>query len=178
MKRDNTHPGQAKPKEGNQAQPLRVHEAVIKKRSDARRTPFAPRKNQPRTKVRDDLPFRPKFQVTYKELLGMPGMAEKMRFPQKSDRNLGSRKEAWCEFHKGFEHNVEHCIALGYQLADLIKDGFLKEYLKGIQEGSKEEITSADQGHEVPVHVELNTISGGFSGGGCSASNVRSTREK
>jgi len=34
---------------------------------------------------------------------------------------------------------VEHCIALGYQLAGLVKDGFLKEYLEGNQEGSKEE---------------------------------------
>ena len=55
-------------------------------------------------------------------------MAEKLRFPPKSNRNLGSRKEAWYEFHKGFGHDVEHCIALGYQLAGLIKDGFLKEY--------------------------------------------------
>jgi len=73
---------------------------------------------------------------------------------------------------------MEHCIALGYWLAGLIKDGFLKEYLEGSQEGSKEEITSADQGHEIPVHGELNTISGGFSGGGCFASKSKKyTRE-
>jgi len=28
----------------------------------------------------------------------------------------------------------------------------------------------ADQGHEVPIHEEVNTISGGFSGGGCTTS--------
>jgi len=28
----------------------------------------------------------------------------------------------------------------------------------------------ADHGHEVPIHGEINTIAGGFSGGGCSAS--------
>jgi len=105
-------------------------------------------------------------------------MAEKLRFPPKSDMNLGLRKKAWSEFHKGFGHDVELCIALGYQLAGLIKDGFLKEYLEGSQEGSKEEIISVDQGHEVPVHGELNTISGGFSGGGCSASKRKKyTRE-
>jgi len=37
-------------------------------------------------------------------------------------------------------------------------------------EGSKEEIALVDQGHEVPVHGELNIILRGFSGGGCSAS--------
>ena len=59
--------------------------------------------------------------MTYKELLGMAGMAEKLRFPPKSDRNIGSRKEAWCEFRKGYDNDVEQCIALGYQLAGLIK---------------------------------------------------------
>ncbi|XP_068461718.1 uncharacterized protein [Phaseolus vulgaris] len=108
--------------------------------------------------------------MSYKELLAMPGMANQLRFPPKSDRNLGPCKEIWCDFHKAFEHDVEHYIALGYQLAGLVKDGLLKEYLEGSKEGSKEELQSADQRHEVPVHGEINTISGGFSGGGCTAS--------
>jgi len=94
--------------------PLRVHEVVTEKRSDARRAPYAPRKNQPMMKASDDLPFRPKFRMTYKELLGMPGMTEKLRFPLKSNKNLGLCKEAWCKFHKGFGHDMEHCITLGY----------------------------------------------------------------
>ena len=166
MKRDSTYPRQAKPKEGGQAQPLRVHKAAIEKRSDERRASYIARKNQPRTKAKEDLPFRPRFRITYKELLSIPGMADKLRFPPKSDRNLGSRNETWCEFHKGFGYDVEHCITLGYQLADLVKDGFFKEYLEGSQEGSKEESATTNQGHEVLVHGELNTISGG----GCSAS--------
>ncbi|XP_068504652.1 uncharacterized protein [Phaseolus vulgaris] len=108
--------------------------------------------------------------MTYKELLASPGMADKLRFPPKSDKNLGSHKEIWCDFHKAFGHDVERCIALDYQLARLVKDGFLKEYLEGSQEGSKEELPSGDQMHEVPVHGEINTISGGFSRGGCTAS--------
>ena len=67
----------------------------------------------------------------------MPGMANKLGFPPKSDRKLGSRKEMWCEFHKGFGHDVEHYIALDYQLASLIKDGFLKEYLEGPRRGQR-----------------------------------------
>ena len=68
-------------------------------------------------------------------------------------------------FHQAFRHDVEYCTALGYQLAGLVKDGFLKEYLEGSQEGSNEELQSADQRHEVPVHGEINTISGGLLGG-------------
>jgi len=124
---------------------MRVHEVVTEKRSDTRRAPYTPRKSQPRLKAKDDLPFPPKFRMTYKELLAMLGMTNKLRFPLKSDRILGLCKEVWCEFHKAFGHDVEHCITLGYQLAGLIKDGFLKEYLKGSQEGLKEEFPPVDQ---------------------------------
>jgi len=31
-------------------------------------------------------------------------------------------------------------------------------------------VTGGDTGHEVPVHGEIHTIAGGFSGGGCTAS--------
>jgi len=94
---------------------MRVHEAVTEKRSNTRRAPYAPRKSQPRTKVGDNFPFRPKFRIPYKELLAMSGMADKLRFPLKSDRNLGPRKEVWCKFHKAFRHDVKHYTALGYQ---------------------------------------------------------------
>jgi len=63
-------------------------------------------------------------------------------------------------------------------LARLVKDRVLKEYLEGNHEGTKEEIAPRDQVHEVPVHGEVNTISGGFSRGGCTASKPKKyTRE-
>ena len=109
----------------------------------------------------------------------MLGMVDKLKFPPNSNRNLGPQKETWCKFHKGFWHDLECYIALDYQLAGLVRDGFLKEYQEGNQEGSKEEIASTDQGQEVPVHGELNTISRGFSGGGDALPpSVRNTREK
>ena len=101
---------------------MRIHEVATEKRSDARRAPYIARKNQPRTKKKEDMPFQPRFQMTYKELLSMSRMANKLRFPLKSDRNLGPRKETLCEFHKVFGHDVEHCITMGYQLAGLVKD--------------------------------------------------------
>jgi len=39
--------------------------------------------------------------MTYKELLSMPRMEDMLRFPKKSDRNLGPRKETRCEFIRG-----------------------------------------------------------------------------
>jgi len=92
-------------------------------------------------------------------------VAKKLRFPQKAYRNLGGRKDIWCEFHRGFGHDIERCMALGYQLAELLKKGFLKEYLEAYQREPQGEFVLRDQVHEVPMHAELNTISSGFYGG-------------
>jgi len=75
----------------------------------------------------------------------MPGVADKLKFPQKTDRSLGLRRDAWCEFHRAFGHNVEQCIALGFQLVSLVKEGFLKEYLEAKQEEPKREVAIRDQ---------------------------------
>jgi len=96
-----------KPKERSRARPLRVNGTSGEKRMDSRYAPYATKRNEPKTKARGESEFRPKFRVSYKELLGMPGEVDKLKFPQKTDRNLGSRKDVWCEFHKGFGHNVE-----------------------------------------------------------------------
>jgi len=45
-------------------------------------------------------------------------------------------------------------------LDDLGKDGFLKEYLEEGHEASTMVTPARDQGPEVPVHGEINTISG------------------
>jgi len=60
---------------------------------------------------------------------------------------------------------MERCIALGHELAKLVKDGFLKEYLEDNQEGPRDEVVLKESVHETPIHGELNTISRGFSGG-------------
>jgi len=45
-----------------------------------------------------------------------------------------------------------------------VKEGFLKEYLEADQGEPKGEVALWDQVHETPIHGEMNTISGGFSG--------------
>jgi len=46
----------------------------------------------------------------------------------------------------------------------------LKEYLEADHEKQKGVVGLRDQGHEIPIHGEMNTISRGFSGGRSSAS--------
>jgi len=55
---------------------------------------------------------------------------------------------------------MERCIALGHQLADLVKDGFLKQYLEDSQEGPQGEVVLMEPAHETPIHGKLNTIPG------------------
>jgi len=127
---------------------MRVNETSTGKKAEARHHPYRKGEFKERGKEEE---VRPKF---------------RMRFPLKADKNLGGRKDIWCKFHKGFGHGIERCMALGYQLVELLKDGFLKEYLEVDQGEPHEEVDLRDQAHKVPVHAELNTISGGFSGVG------------
>jgi len=55
-------------------------------------------------------------------------------------------------------------------LDELVKSGFLNEYLAGSSETEALTASVGDQAHKMPIHGEIHTISGGFSGGGCTAS--------
>jgi len=108
-----------------------------------------------------------------KGLIAVPNIADRLRPPMKSDKALGPHKESWCEFHEAFGHHINNCLALGHQLDELVKNGFLKDYLveKRTGEPSVSQPASGEgQQHEVPIHGEVHTIAGGFSGGGCTAS--------
>ncbi|XP_068504396.1 uncharacterized protein [Phaseolus vulgaris] len=83
---------------------------------------------------------------------------------------MGPNKNAWCEFHQAYGHPIRNCLALAQQLDELVKSGFLKDYLQEPQEDQALVAAGVDQGHEVPIHGEINTISRGFSREGCTAS--------
>jgi len=85
-----SHSWMAKPKEVSKAfQPMRVNESSAGKKAEARHHPYKKGEFKERGKKEE---FRLKFHVSYKELIGIPAVAEKLRFPQKVDRNLGGRK--------------------------------------------------------------------------------------
>ena len=64
------------------------------------------------------------------DLIAIPNIAVRLKTPEKvGDKVLGPKPDAWCEFHQGFGHTVDSCLALGYQLDDLVKSGFLNDYL-------------------------------------------------
>jgi len=118
------------------------------------------KKDETKMMAREESTAWPRFQVSYKELLSMPGVVNKLKFLHKKIGIWGSRRDTWCEFHKAFGHDIERCMDLGHQLASLVRERFLKEYLVESQEEPKGESVVRDQVHEASVHGELNTISG------------------
>jgi len=69
--------------------------------------------------------------VELKDLIVVPNIADRLRPLVKSDKVLGPHKESWCEFHEAFGDHINNYLALGYQLDELVKNGFLKDYLAG-----------------------------------------------
>ena len=154
-----------RPRAPGRPQPLRVHEATTEKRAPAKQQPYAARKPQIRGRARENVPPRHNFVVELKDLIAVPNIAERLKILTKSDRKLGPNKNAWCEFHQAFGHPIRNCLVLGHQLDELVKSGFLNDYLEESQGAPNSTISGEDQGHEIPVHGEVHTIAGGFSGG-------------
>jgi len=89
-KNDNSCSRKPKPKERNRYQPLQVHETSVEKRINSRYVSYVDKKDESWEKAREEPQARPKFRVSYKELLGMPGVVDKLKFAQKTKQNLGS----------------------------------------------------------------------------------------
>jgi len=72
---------QPRPKESNRYRPLQVNETSFKKTTDSRYVLHVAKKDEPKMKARKESTTWPKLRVSYKELLSMPGVAEKLKFP-------------------------------------------------------------------------------------------------
>ena len=103
--------------------------------------------------------LRHNFVMELKDLIVVPNKADRLRPPVKSDKVLGPRKDSWCEFHEAFGHRINNCLALGHQLDELVKNGFLKDYLAGPATTTALVVPEVDQAHEMPIHGEVHTIS-------------------
>jgi len=143
---------------------------MTEKRTPTKQQPYEPRKPQTRGCAGENVPPRHKFVVELKDLIYVPNIAERLKIPAKTDKKSGPNKNAWCEFHQAFGHPICNCLALGHQLDELVLNGFLKDYLVESQGAQNLTTPGGDQGHEMSVHGEIHTISGGFLGGGCTVS--------
>ncbi|XP_068486608.1 uncharacterized protein [Phaseolus vulgaris] len=163
-----------RPRAQIRTQPSRVHEASTERKNQDRKRTYKARRTQPRGRAEGrregNRPLRHNFVVELKDLIVVPNIADRLRPPVKSKKVLGPHKESWCEFHEAFGHHINNCLALGYQLDELVKNGFLKDYLAGSTTATATATPEEGQAHEMPTHGEVHTIFGGFSGGRPTAS--------
>ena len=62
----------------------------------------------------------------------MKGMANTIRWPMNPNNHDAKRDTSkWCEFHCDHGHNTPDCIALRFEVVDLLKKGHLQDLLSG-----------------------------------------------
>jgi len=83
--------------ENNRDHSARSNEVFIEKRTDQRYVPYVAKKEEHKTKAKEEMEIRPRFWVSYKEFIGMPRVADRLKFPKMTDRFLGSRRDIWCD---------------------------------------------------------------------------------
>ncbi|GAU50294.1 hypothetical protein TSUD_137480 [Trifolium subterraneum] len=92
---------------------------------------------------------------------------------------MGPDTEAWCAYHRCKGHDTERCFQLRDLIEDLIRSGHLRKFLEDAAKGQitiPKQIPNQQKGegggrNKGEKHrVAVNTISGGFAGGGESSS--------
>jgi len=119
---------------------MKVHEATTEKKGTGK--PYE--KPQTGMHTRRDPPPKHIFRVELKELIAISNIAARLKVPPKTDRKMGPNKNAWCEFHQAYGHYLRNCLALAHKLDELVKSGFLKDYLQEPQDDQALVIAGAD----------------------------------
>ena len=114
-----------RPRATTRPQSVRVHKEAVEKKGVEKPYERAPRGAH----TRRDPPPKHNFRVELKELIAIPNIAAKLKVPAKTHRKMGPNKNAWCEFHQANGHQIRNCLALAHQIDELVKSGFLKDYL-------------------------------------------------
>ena len=104
------------------------------------------------------MPPRHDFVIEVKDLIAIPNIAERLKVPPKTDKKLGPYKNAWCEFHQAFGHPIRYCLALGHQLDELVKNGFLRDYLQEKQGAEDVAVTGVARGMKSPCMVRFTPL--------------------
>ncbi|XP_027936375.1 uncharacterized protein LOC114191403 [Vigna unguiculata] len=108
---------------------------------------------------------------TQTEALANKDISKDLKWPDPTNRILGRNIKEWCEFHRTYGHHTEQCVTLASQLQRL------RRGTTGEKPTLAETQPAEKSDHVSPVFADLNTIAGGFSGGGStSASRKRYAR--
>jgi len=132
-------------------------EAAAGKKDQRMHHPYDPKKSKGKGPGRPkefNRPPRYEFVMGLADLIAIPNIAARLKVPEKAtNKVLGPKPDAWFEFHNSFGHSINSCLALGDQLAELVKCGFLKDYLlekqMGQSSGSQPASSTAEEICEV-----------------------------
>jgi hypothetical protein len=94
--------------------------------------------------------------------------------PREKEYQLGQNMNAWCAYHRCKGHDTEKCFRLRDLIEELIKNGHLRKFLDDAANGKVvvpkvRRDSERDQGENPEgekVRIAVNTIAGGFAGGG------------
>ncbi|PNX84239.1 reticuline oxidase-like protein [Trifolium pratense] len=90
---------------------------------------------------------------------------------------LGPNNNAWCAYHRAKGHDTEKCFRLRDLIEELIRSGHLRKFIDDAAQGrvvvpkvqrqDSKEPPGRDE-DQTRMRIAVNTIAGGFSGGGVS----------
>ncbi|GAU22857.1 hypothetical protein TSUD_282240 [Trifolium subterraneum] len=95
--------------------------------------------------------------------------------PRMHNNIMGPDTEAWCAYHRCKDHYTERCFRLRDLIEDLIRSGHLRKFLEDAAKGQvaiPKQIPNQQKGENDNINkgekhrVAVNTIYGGFAGGG------------
>ncbi|XP_057515034.1 uncharacterized protein LOC130796691 [Actinidia eriantha] len=98
-------------------------------------------------------------EIKHEEFVKWPGKIK--TDPSRTNRNK------YYEFHRDHGHNTEDYFQLKEQIADLIKNGYLRKYVTNNQPPNSLERRYGDNR---PTAGDIQVIHGGFGSGGCTSS--------
>ncbi|XP_047154210.1 uncharacterized protein LOC124825602 [Vigna umbellata] len=107
-------------------------------------------------------------------------MQTEQRPPKPQKNNPNGDKGLYCRYHKVVGHSTEECHALKDKIEELIRSGQLKKYVRSDTRrrspgrdrhtNKKDARRSRSMSVERPLKGHINTILGGFAGGGSTSS--------
>ncbi|KAL5563293.1 hypothetical protein UlMin_033040 [Ulmus minor] len=113
--------------------PERIYDTYGSRRTENRREIREPKKPYERRHRAEERPNLPEYNLSIEptELVGvLKGMGEAVKWPQKMKATPGTRDtKRWCEFHRDHGHRTDECHALRLEVAELLKQGHLKDLL-------------------------------------------------